>query len=32
VAAELGISRNAALIAKSRVLCRIRVELAGLVD
>src|SRR5262249_13176599 len=32
VAAELGISRNAALIAKSRVLCRIRAELAGLVD
>lgn len=32
VAAELGISRNAALIAKSRVLCRVRAELAGLVD
>jgi RNA polymerase sigma-70 factor (ECF subfamily) len=32
VAAELGISRNAALIAKSRVLCRLRAELAGLTD
>ena len=32
VAAELGISRNAALIAKSRVLCRLRAELAGLAD
>jgi RNA polymerase sigma-70 factor (ECF subfamily) len=32
VAAELGVSRNAALIAKSRVLCRLRAELAGLVD
>ena len=32
VAKELGISRNAALVAKSRVLSRIRAELAGLVD
>jgi RNA polymerase sigma-70 factor (ECF subfamily) len=32
VAAALGISRNAALIAKSRVLCRVRAELAGLID
>jgi RNA polymerase sigma-70 factor (ECF subfamily) len=32
VSAELGISRNAALVAKSRVLARVRAELAGLVD
>jgi RNA polymerase sigma factor (sigma-70 family) len=32
VAKELGISRNAALVAKSRALSRIRAELAGLVD
>jgi RNA polymerase sigma-70 factor (ECF subfamily) len=32
VAAELGISRNAALVAKSRVLARVRAELAGLDD
>jgi RNA polymerase sigma-70 factor (ECF subfamily) len=32
VAAELGISRNAALVAKSRVLSRVRAELAGLVE
>jgi RNA polymerase sigma-70 factor (ECF subfamily) len=32
VAAELGISRNAALVAKSRVLARVRAELAGLID
>jgi RNA polymerase sigma-70 factor (ECF subfamily) len=32
VAAELGISRNAALVAKSRVLRRVRAELAGLVE
>jgi RNA polymerase sigma-70 factor (ECF subfamily) len=32
VAKELGISRNAVLVAKSRVLTRIRAELAGLVD
>lgn len=32
VAAELGISRNAALVAKSRVLSRVRAELGGLVD
>jgi RNA polymerase sigma-70 factor (ECF subfamily) len=32
VAAELGISRNAALVAKSRVLARVRAELAGLVE
>jgi RNA polymerase sigma-70 factor (ECF subfamily) len=31
VAAELGISRNAALVAKSRVLARVRAEVAGLV-
>jgi hypothetical protein len=31
-AAELGISRNAALVAKSRVLSRGRAELAGLID
>jgi RNA polymerase sigma-70 factor (ECF subfamily) len=31
VAAELGITRNAALIAKSRVLARVRAELTGLV-
>jgi RNA polymerase sigma-70 factor (ECF subfamily) len=31
VAKELGISRNAVLVAKSRVLTRIRTELAGLV-
>lgn len=30
-AAELGISRNAALVAKSRVLARVRVELTGFV-
>jgi RNA polymerase sigma-70 factor (ECF subfamily) len=32
VAAELGLSRNAVLLAKSRVLKRLRAELAGLVD
>jgi RNA polymerase sigma-70 factor (ECF subfamily) len=32
VATELGISRNAALVAKSRVLRRVRAELAGLVE
>ncbi len=32
VASELGISRNAALVAKSRVLSRIRAELTGLVE
>jgi RNA polymerase sigma-70 factor (ECF subfamily) len=32
VAKELGISRNAALVAKSRVLSRIRAELTGLMD
>jgi RNA polymerase sigma-70 factor (ECF subfamily) len=32
VAAELGLSLNAALLAKSRVLKRLRQELAGLVD
>ncbi len=32
VAAELGISRNAVLVAKSRVLARVRAELAGLVE
>jgi RNA polymerase sigma-70 factor (ECF subfamily) len=32
VAKELGISRNAVLVAKSRVLTRIRTELAGLLD
>jgi RNA polymerase sigma-70 factor (ECF subfamily) len=31
-AAELGLSHNAALLAKSRVLKRLRAELAGLVD
>jgi RNA polymerase sigma-70 factor, ECF subfamily len=31
VATELGISRNAALVAKSRVLARVRAELAGFV-
>jgi RNA polymerase sigma-70 factor (ECF subfamily) len=31
VAAELGISRNAALVAKSRVLARVRAEVDGLV-
>jgi RNA polymerase sigma-70 factor (ECF subfamily) len=31
VAAELGISRNAAIVAKSRVLSRVRAELAGLI-
>lgn len=31
VAAELGITRNAALVAKSRVLARVRAEVAGLV-
>jgi hypothetical protein len=31
VAAALGITWNAALMAKSRVLARVRVELAGLV-
>jgi RNA polymerase sigma-70 factor (ECF subfamily) len=31
-AAELGISRNAVLVAKSRVLARIRAEVAGLID
>lgn len=31
VAAELGISRNAALVAKSRVLARVRAELSGFV-
>jgi RNA polymerase sigma-70 factor (ECF subfamily) len=32
VAAELGVTRNAALVAKSRVLHRLREELAGFVD
>jgi RNA polymerase sigma-70 factor (ECF subfamily) len=32
VAVELGLSPNAALLAKSRVLKRLRAELAGLVD
>ena len=32
VAAELGISKNAVLLAKSRVLRRLREELAGLVE
>lgn len=32
VAVELGITRNAALIARSRVLARVRAEIAGLVD
>ena len=32
VAADLGISRNAVYIAKSRVLGRLRTELAGLLD
>lgn len=32
VAAELGLSVNAVLIAKSRVLCRLRQEAQGLVD
>jgi len=32
VAAELGVSRNAALLAKSRVLKRLRAEVAGFVD
>jgi RNA polymerase sigma-70 factor (ECF subfamily) len=32
VAAELGISENAVLLAKSRVLKRLRAEAAGLVD
>jgi RNA polymerase sigma factor (sigma-70 family) len=32
VAAELGLSHNAVLLAKSRVLKRLRAELAGLVD
>jgi RNA polymerase sigma-70 factor (ECF subfamily) len=32
VAAELGLSVNAVFIAKSRVLCRLRQESAGLVD
>jgi DNA-directed RNA polymerase specialized sigma24 family protein len=32
VAAELGISVNAALIAKSRVLRRLREEIRGLVE
>lgn len=32
VAVELGISRNAALVAKSRVLARVRAELAGLIE
>jgi RNA polymerase sigma-70 factor (ECF subfamily) len=32
VAAELGISENAVLLAKSRVLKRLRIEAAGLVD
>jgi RNA polymerase sigma factor (sigma-70 family) len=31
VASELGISRNAVLVAKSRVLARVRAEIAGLV-
>jgi len=31
-AAELGVSRNAALLAKSRVLKRLRAEVAGFVD
>ena len=31
VAGELGMSRNAALVAKSRVLARVREEVAGLV-
>jgi RNA polymerase sigma-70 factor (ECF subfamily) len=32
VAAELGVSENAVLLAKSRVLKRLRAEAAGLVD
>jgi RNA polymerase sigma-70 factor (ECF subfamily) len=32
VANDLGISHNAAIIAKSRVLKRLRQEIAGLVD
>jgi RNA polymerase sigma factor (sigma-70 family) len=32
VAAELGLSRNSVLLAKSRVLKRLRAELAGFVD
>jgi RNA polymerase sigma-70 factor (ECF subfamily) len=32
VAAELGISRGAVYVAKSRVLCRLREELEGLMD
>jgi DNA-directed RNA polymerase specialized sigma24 family protein len=32
VAAELGISEGTVYVAKSRVLCRLRQELAGLLD
>lgn len=32
VAAALGLSRNAVLLARSRVLARVRAELAGLVE
>ena len=32
VAAELGLSQNAVLLAKSRILKRLRAEVAGFVD